>query len=179
MKYIGYDVSVMGNHEFTSLDAMSSIYDYLENDTTLTLHPVLAANLYNSTELTLPRPYHKISSWAMERRIASWDGEIRTARAGTCRNTGITSQRQHAVVEKIRPPDEADGCDFIILSYHSSGSTCGDLSLGVNGNQIARLSRTPPGSIGHRRPDLHGLLNDTFKNAAGDDVLVVNGGGYS
>ena len=48
LKYIGYDAAVLGNHELNfGWNAMSSIYNYLQNDNaTYGAVPVLAANLY-------------------------------------------------------------------------------------------------------------------------------------
>jgi 2',3'-cyclic-nucleotide 2'-phosphodiesterase (5'-nucleotidase family)/uncharacterized protein YjdB len=188
MKYIGYDVSVLGNHEFNyDWDAMSSIYDYLENDTTAYASiPVLAANLYNSDGTNAFTPY-------ITKDILVGDESVRIGILGM-ENTdctrwdvpenypGITfATDSTAEVEKYVPLMKADGCDFIILSYHSGlGSTSGDLSLGVNTeNQIARVIANTAGIdmviAGHDHSTAYS--NDTFKNAAGDDVLVVNGGG--
>ena len=187
LKYIGYDAAVLGNHEFNyDWDAMSSIYDYLESDGTYDSVSVLAANLYNADGTNAFTPYitkditvgdqtFKIGILGLENTDCTrWD---------VAENyPGITfASDSTAEVEKYIPLMQAEGCDFIILSYHSGmGSISGDLTFGVNTeSQIARVIANTDGVdmviAGHDHST--GYTNNTYKNASNEDVLVVNGGG--
>ncbi len=187
LKYIGYDAAVLGNHEFNyDWDAMSSIYDYLESDGTYDSVSVLAANLYNADGTNAFTPYitkditvgdqtFKVGILGLENTDCTrWDVSENYP--------GITfASDSTAEVEKYVPQMQAEGCDFIILSYHSGmGSISGDLTFGVNTeSQIARVIANTDGVdmviAGHDHST--GYTNNTYKNASNEDVLVVNGGG--
>ncbi|MCR5060611.1 MAG: hypothetical protein K6A80_06220 [Saccharofermentans sp.] len=79
------------------------------------------------------------------------------------------------------PQMKAEGCEFIIVSYHAAlGNDSDELEFGVNSeNQGLRLLEST-GDIdllilGHDHSS--GYSNDLFPDKDGNDVLVVNAGG--
>ena len=196
LKYIGYDVSVLGNHEFNyDWSAMNSIYDYLEDGTNgYASVPVLAANLYwdgttgghaagenaftpyITKDITVSGKTFKIGILGLENPdCPRWD--VPENYPGITFATDSTAE-----VNKYVPLMKDDGCDFIILAYHSGLGTADDnaLTFGVNTeNQIARVIAHTTGIdmviAGHDHST--GYSNNRYKNADDSDVLVVNGGG--
>ncbi|HWQ80126.1 MAG TPA: S-layer homology domain-containing protein [Anaerovoracaceae bacterium] len=197
MKYIGYDANVLGNHEFNyDWNAMNHIYDYLQADNEYDPVPVLAANLYwdgtdgisgHDAGANAFTPYItkdidvdgqtlKIGILGLENPdCPRWD--VPDNYPGITFATDSAIEVQH-YVSKMRTED---GCDFIILSYHSGmGTTTGALQYGVNTeNQIARVIENTTGVAiviaGHDHST--GYSNHTYKNKNNDNVLVVNAGG--
>ncbi|MBE5775021.1 MAG: hypothetical protein E7337_14005 [Clostridiales bacterium] len=193
---IGYDAFVLGNHEFNyEWMGMSAVYDWLEESGV----PVLAANVYydgsddvhGAGENALT-PYvvktiavnghdHKIGILGMENTdITRWDlpanyPGLQFVSPGNDKCLISTEARKYLDLMK------AEGCEFIIASYHSGlGSADKAVTFGENSeNQGARLIRETDDIalliLGH---DHSAAYSNTYEtNAAGEPVLVVNGGG--
>lgn len=89
-------------------------------------------------------------------------------------------------VTQLRKPaaDGGEGCDFVIVSYHSGmggNNITGDLTIGTNTeNQVARMVAGNTGIdlviAGH---DHQSYRSRTAKDANGRDIPVINGGGSS
>lgn len=84
-------------------------------------------------------------------------------------------------VERYVPKMKAEGCDFVIVSYHSGlGDTEGELVFGTNTeNQVARMiAQTTDVDVVVAGHDHSSAYSNTYlKNKDNKDVLVVNGGG--
>ena len=196
LKEIGYDAFVLGNHEFNYPWAlMSGIYNDLEDNGV----SVLAANVYydGSTDghqagENVLTPYliktvvvngheHKIGILGLENTdITRWDVEANYPGMIFAHPDNDGYQISYEVNRYI-PQMKAEGCEFIIVSYHAAlGNDSDELEFGVNSeNQGLRLLEST-GDIdllilGHDHSS--GYSNDLFPDKDGNDVLVVNAGG--
>ena len=193
---IGYDVSVLGNHEFNyPWTTMSQAYAYLEGRGV----PIVTANLYydgsdgvHESGENVFTPYlvktfeingteHKIGVLGFENTDCTrWDvpanypGMVFAHPDNTELSMAWEAQRWIPVMQ-------AEGCEFIIVSYHSgTGSASGDLVFGQNTEgQVTRMIAECEGIdmviAGHDHSSAYS--NTYLKDKNGKDVLVVNGGG--
>lgn len=196
LKEIGYDAFVLGNHEFNyAWDLMSDTYRWLEENGV----PVLAANAcYDGSDpaheagenvftpyiiktITVNGHEHKIGILGFENvDITRWDlpinyPGIRFVHPG---NDEFSNARE---AELYIPRMKAEGCEFIIVSYHGGiGDTDFSLFFGLNSeNQAMRMISETEGIDflinGHDHST--GYSNTSITNAAGKEVPLVNGGG--
>lgn len=209
-KYIGYDAFVLGNHEFNySWNVMKQVYDYMEadnidvdnNGTNEKSVAVLAANIvYKETKDGNAAGDNVFTPYTIkEVSVGSGGGIVKVGILGL-ENTDCTrwdvddnypnmnfadlSNTEYSMakeVDKYVPMMQADGCDFIIVSYHAGlGSTDGELEFGVNTeNQILRMIKETDGIdmviSGHDHNNSYS--NNKYPNKKGEDVVVVNSGG--
>ena len=196
LAHIGYDVSVLGNHEFNyPWTTMRKAYDYLEENQV----PVVTANLYyDGTDGIHARgenvftPYliktfelngqtHKIGVLGFENTDCSrWD--VPANYPGMVFAHPDNEKLSMAwEAQRYIPQMKAEGCEFIIVSYHSgTGSATGELVFGQNTEgQVTRMIAECEGIdmviAGHDHSSSYS--NNYFKDKNGKDVLVVNGGG--
>ena len=196
LREIGYDAFVLGNHEFNfDWNLMSETYRYLEENGV----SVLAANVvwdgtdgiheagtnaftpYIVRNVKVGEHEHKIGILGLENTdISLWDMPAKFpglmfAHPGN--STHSISQEAKRYVEEMR----ASGCEFIIVSYHSGlGDMDKPLTFGENSDQQGmRLIKETEGVnmviLGHDH--FSGYSGNVYPNAAGQDVLAVNGGG--
>ncbi len=196
LREIGYDALVLGNHEFNfDWDMMSDTYRYLEENGV----SVLAANVlwdgsdgiheagtnaftpYMVRSVMVGGHEHKIGILGLENTdVPRWDLPDRYpglmfVHPGNSRFS-IAKEAQ-SYVEEMR----ASGCEFIIVCYHGGlGDTDKPLSFGVNTDfQGMRLIKETEGInmvvLGHDH--FGGYSGNVYPDAAGKDVLVVNGDG--
>ncbi|MCD8117071.1 MAG: 5'-nucleotidase C-terminal domain-containing protein [Oscillospiraceae bacterium] len=192
MAYIGYDALILGNHEFNyAWDTMSDIYEYLEGEGV----PIVVANLYyEDTGERVFSPY-------LLKTITVGDQEVTIGVIGL-ENTDCTrwdvadnypgmifaSPENESLdlayeVQKVQDEWAEAGIDpdFVIVCYHGALGTESDtLTYGVNTeNQVLHIIRNTTGVdmviSGHDHSTAYS--NNTYTNAAGEEVLVVNGGG--
>ena len=193
---IGYDVSVLGNHEFNyPWTTMSGIYEYLAAQGI----PVVTANLYyDGTDGVHARgenvftPYviktvsiggneHKIGILGFENTDCTrWD--VPTNYPGIVfahpDNTELSMAWE---AQRYIPQMQAEGCEFIIVSYHAgTGAATGTLTFGLNTeDQLTRMIAECEGIdlviAGHDHSSAYS--NTYLPDKNGDSVLVVNGGG--
>lgn len=205
LKYIGYDASVLGNHEFNyAWDTMKHIYDWMELGTADTSYDpvaVLAANLYwtetkggNTAGENVFKPYiikeidvdgqpFQVGILGLENTDCTrWD--IADNYPNISFSAPNNPTRDMAIeAEKYVTEMKDAGCDFIILSYHSGrGEPDGDLSFGTNTEgQILRVISKTEGIdmviAGHDHSSNYS--NKPYPNKNGEDVLIVNAGGTS
>ena len=196
LKEIGYDAFVLGNHEFNfDWDVMSSAYRYLEENGIA----VLAANIFRdgrdeeheagsnaftpwiTKTITVNGHGHKIGILGLENTdISRWDLPSRYPglRFNHPENTTCS------IVVEAEPclaRMREEGCEFIIVSYHSGlGNEDKPLAFGENTtNQGLRLIHGTRDIdlliLGHDHTS--GYSNNYYPNALGRNILVVNGGG--
>ena len=193
---IGYDVSVLGNHEFNyPWTTMSGIYAYLATRGV----PVITANLYydgtdgvHEPGENVFTPYlvktvdvlgteHKIGVLGFENTDCTrWD--VPDNYPGILFSHPDNPERSIAwEAQRYIPMMQAEGCEFIIVSYHSGlGSTSGELVFTQNSEgQVARMIAECEGIdmviAGHDHSNAYS--NTYLQDKNGKDVLVVNGGG--
>ena len=193
---IGYDAFVLGNHEFNyEWKGMNAVYDWLEDSGV----PVLAANVYydGSDGVHVAgenafTPYvirtvavnghdHKIGILGMENTdITRWDLPVNyPGLQFVCpgNDRWLISAEARKYLERMK----SEGCEFIIASCHSGfGSADNAVTFGVNSqDQGLRLIRETDEIalliLGHDHSAAYS--NTCEANAAGESVLVVNGGG--
>ena len=195
LREIGYDAFVLGNHEFNyDWNLMSDTYRYLEDNGV----PVLAANVIwdgsdgiHEAGTNAFTPYlvrsvmvggheHKIGILGLENTdVPIWDLPVRYpglmfAHPGNSNRS--LSQEARPYVEEMRTA----GCEFIIVSYHGGlGAADKPLVYRVNSDQQGmRLIKETEGInmviMGHDH--YSGYSGNVYRDAAGKDVLVVNGG---
>ena len=187
---IGYDASVLGNHEFNySWDTMQDARAYLEAQGVSTI----CANLYyEATGENVFTPYiiRNIKVGSVNFRVG-----ILGLESTDCTRWDIPDNYPGIIFHHPDNPEcsiawevshyvplmKADGCDFIIVSYHGgTGSSTGDLIFGSNTeDQATRLIAETTGVdmviAGHDHSSSYS--NTYIKNKDGKDVLIVNGGG--
>ena len=193
---IGYDAFVLGNHEFNyEWRGMNAVYDWLEDSGV----PVLAANVYYDGSdgvhiagenaftpyviktITVNGHDHRIGILGIENTdITRWDLPINYPGLQFI-FPGNDKWLISAEVRKYLDRMKAEGCEFIIASCHSGlGSADGAVTFGVNSqHQGLRLIRETDNIalliLGHDHTAAYS--NTCEVNAAGESVLVVNGGG--
>ena len=207
MKYIGYDVSVVGNHEFNySWKAMSDIYAYLESDVEgMKSLPTACANLYYDGTDGVHAAGESVMTPYITKNLKDSKGDnvkvaILCLVTPDCTRWDVPdnypgmrfshpdnpslSMRWEA--EKwVKVIEEKESPDFVIVAFHSglgSGAADEDLVYGVNteGQVLSLLQGTTGIDMiiaGHDHSESYS--GKTYKNANGEDVLVVNGGGNS
>lgn len=193
---IGYDAFVLGNHEFNyDWKPMRNIYTWIEKQGI----PVLAANVvydgsgpdhkqgenaftpYIIKTIAVGGREHKIGILGLENTdIERWDlpvnyPELQFVHPG---NEEFSIARE---AEPYLAEMRAEGCEFIIVSYHSGiGNGEGELRYSTNSdNQGLRLVRETEDIdlliLGH---DHSGGYSGSYEmNRADEPVLIVNGGG--
>ena len=207
MKYIGYDLANLGNHEFNyAWDTMDATYDYLaEDEEGLAGLPTVCANLYyDGTDGVHEAGENVMTPYTTKRfedekgnqyKIAilcfvtpdctRWDvpDNYPGMRFSHPDNPDLSirweAERYLDIIEDKEAPD------FVIVAFHSgAGSAVADEDLvyGVNTeNQVYSMIAGTVGIdmviAGHDHSESYS--NKTYKNAQGEDVLVVNGGGNS
>lgn len=200
MKYIGYDAATAGNHEFNyAWSTMEDIYAYLNTDVEgLKSFPAVCANLYYENGENVLQPYTTKTVKASDGsdiKVAilcfvtpdctRWDVPanypgMRFSHPG---NPGISIRWE---AEKwVAEIQEKEAPDFLVVSFHSglgSKTADEDLIYGANTeNQVYSMIAGTTGIdmviAGHDHSESYS--NKTYKNADGNDVLVVNGGGNS
>ena len=196
LKEIGYDAFVLGNHEFNfSWSMMSGVYRYLEANGVA----VLAANaVWDGTDgtheagsnaftpwiartVTVNGHAHKIGILGLENcDVTRWDlPERYPGLRFTHPGNGSWSMAEEAA--PYLAAMRAEGCEFIIVSYHGGlGSADDPLAFGSNTeSQGLRLLQEAGGIdmliLGHDHSS--GYSGDRYPGASGREVLVVNGGG--
>ena len=205
MKYIGYDVANTGNHEYNyAWNTMSAIYDYLEADME-GLSPVasLGANLYyDGTDGIHEAGTNVMTPYIIKNMKDTKGNDVKVAVLAfvtpDCTRWDIPdnypgmrfyhpdnayrSMRWEA--EKwVAAIEEAEDPDFLIVTFHSGlgdGSADENLIYGTNTeNQILSMISGTTGIdmviAGHDHNSSY--TGKTYKNANGEDVLVVNGAG--
>ena len=200
MKYIGYDAANSGNHEFNyAWDTMADIYAYLESDVEgLKSLPAVCANLYYADGSNVLTPYvikNLKDSAGKDVKVAilcfvtpdctRWDvpDNYPGMRFSHPDNPALSIRWE---AEKwVKTIEEKEAPDFVIVAFHSGlGAAVADedLTYGVNTeNQVYSMIAGTTGIdmviAGHDHSESYS--NKSYKNAEGEDVLVVNGGGNS
>ena len=200
MKYIGYDLANLGNHEFNyAWDTMADIYAYLETgEEGLSSLPTVCANLYYADGSNVMTPYITKTlkdSAGNDVKVAilcfvtpdctRWDvpDNYPGMRFSHPDNPALSIRWE---AEKwLKVIEEKEAPDFMIVAFHSGlGAAVADedLTYGVNTeNQVYSMIAGTTGIdmviAGHDHSE--GYSNNTYKNADGEEVLVVNGGGNS
>ncbi|MCD7761015.1 MAG: 5'-nucleotidase C-terminal domain-containing protein, partial [Clostridiales bacterium] len=192
MVYIGYDALILGNHEFNySWNTMSDIYDYLESNGV----PIIVANLYyESTGERVFQPYllKTVEVGGQEVTIGiiglentdctRWDVEDNYP--GMIFSAPDNPSLDLAVeVQSVQDEWAAAGIDpdFVIVCYHGALGDGGDTVTyaETTENQVLHIIQNTTGIdmviSGHDHSTSYS--NNSYQNADGEDVLVVNGGG--
>ena len=187
---IGYDASVLGNHEFNySWQTMQDARAYLEDQGVSTV----CANLY--MEDTGENAFIPYITKNIKVGTKIFTIGILGLESTDCTRWDIPDNYPGIIFHHPDNPEcsiawevnhyvplmKAKGCDFIIVSYHGgTGSSTGELDFGVNTeSQATRMIRETTGIdmviAGH---DHSASYSNTYiKNKDGKDVLIVNGGG--
>ena len=205
MKYIGYDAANTGNHEYNyAWNTMSDIYDYLEADVE-GLSPVasLGANLYyDGTDGIHEAGTNAMTPYLIKNMKDTKGNDVKVAILAfvtpDCTRWDVPenypgmrfyhpdnayrSMRWEA--EKwVAAIEEAEAPDFLIVAFHSglgNGSADENLIYGTNTeNQVLSMIQGTTGIdmviAGHDHNSSY--TGKSYKNANGEDVLVVNGAG--
>ena len=196
LKEIGYDVFSPGNHEFNyPWETMEKVYQWFDSQGV----NVISGNIcYDGSDKShnagdnVFEPYsvktvkvngndHKIGILGLENcDIGRWDLPVNYPGLIFVHpdNKDYSMAKE---AEKYISQMKDDGCEFIIVSYHGGlGSFSSPLSFGDNtqhqGKRIIEENKDIGLLItGHDHSDDYS--NTFVKDAAGKDVLVVNGGG--
>lgn len=192
LAYIGYDASILGNHEFNyPWSTMSDIYKYLEENGV----GIVCANLYyKDSDKRVFDPYMLKTVEVAGQEITigiiglentdctRWDvednypGMIFAAPENTSMDLAYE-------VQKVQNEWETEGIDpdFVLVCYHGALGTESDtLTFGVNTeNQVLHIIQNTSGIdmviSGHDHSTSYS--NNMYTNKSGEEVLVVNGGG--
>lgn len=197
LKEIGYTASVLGNHEFNyPWEVMQENYRWLEESGV----PVLAANIcqdgteagtnagdsaftpYIIKQIAVNGHVHKIGILGLENcDIPRWDLPYNFPGLQFV-HPGNSDFSMTEEVNLFLPEMKAQGCEFIIVSYHGGlGDAAGtELVYGVNtANQALRMimeSHDIDLMInGHDHTA--GYSSSMIANADGREIPLVNGGG--
>ena len=198
MKYIGYDAATAGNHEFNyAWSTMSDIYDYLNTDVEgLKSFPAVCANLYyeNGDNVLLPYTTKMVkASDGSDIKVAilcfvtpdctRWDVPDNYPGMRFSHPDNPNLSMRWEAQKWVSEIQEKEAPDFLVVSFHSglgSNTADADLIYGANTeNQVYSMIAGTTGIdmviAGHDHSESYS--NKTYKNADGDEVLVVNGGG--
>lgn len=195
---IRYDFSVLGNHEFNyGWDTMEEVRDYLCMAGVLTV----TANLYyDGTDGVHAKGENVFSPYILQ-TVTAGDKGYRVAIIGfentDCPRWDVADNYPGIVfthpdnttgsmaweAERYIDMAKADGADFIIVAYHSGlgdGADPEDIEFGKNSeNQILSMIKNTEGIdmviAGHDHSTSYS--GNKYKDKAGNDVIVVNGGG--
>ncbi len=197
LKEIGYTASVLGNHEFNyPWELMRENYRWLEENGI----PVLAANIchdgteagtkagdsaftpYIIREITVNGHAHKIGILGLENcDIARWDLPYNYPGLQFV-HPGNSDFSMTEEVNLLLPEMKAQGCEFIIVSYHGGlGEAAGEKpEYGVNTASQALRVITESHDIdlminGHDHTSVYS--GTVIANADGRKIPLVNGGG--
>ncbi|MEG2441570.1 MAG: 5'-nucleotidase C-terminal domain-containing protein, partial [Acetivibrio sp.] len=208
-KYLHYDAFVLGNHEFNySWETMNKVYQYLESNvidvnndgTPEPSVPVLAANIvyekddqaghkanqevfkpYTTKDFVIDGQSFKVGILGLENMDCTrWDipDNYPNMRFAHLENKEYSMAYEAQMnVDKMK----AEGCDYIITSYHSGlGTADGELKFGVNTeNQILRVIANTTGIdmiiAGHDHSSSYS--DKEYEGKDGKKIRVVNGGG--
>ncbi len=207
MKYIGYDVSNVGNHEFNyAWGTMSDTYDYLAtDDATGKGLPTVCANLYyDGSDGVHAAGENVLTPYVIKTLKDSNGNDVKVAviafvtpdctrwdvpnnypgmRFSHPDNTKLSMRWEAEKYVKEVQTKEAP--DFVIVAFHSglgAQTADADLIYGANTeNQVLSLISGTEGIdmvvAGHDHSS--GYSGKSYKNKNGEDVLVVNGAGGS
>lgn len=196
LKEIGYDAMVLGNHEFNYPWAtMCRVYDWLEESGV----SVLAANAcYDGTdgvhqrgenvfgthivrEVTVNGHSHKVGVLGLENTdITRWDIPANYPGIQFAHPDNVDYDQAQEAARYIAQMRE-DGCEIIIVFYHGGlGDVDEELVFGLNSdNQGMRIIQNTEGIdlliLGHDHSNAYSCT--TVMDKAGQEVLIVNGGG--
>ena len=202
MKEIGYDAATVGNHEFNyAWDLMNDVRAYLADGTQGNVVTSLCANLYydgtdgvhtKGENVFTPYMFKTFTVGGKDYKIAiigfentdcpRWDvpdnypGIVFTHPDNT---TGSMAWEAEKYIAKVK----AEGADFIIVAYHSGlgdGAAPEDIEFGKNSeNQVLSMIKNTEGIgmviAGHDHSSSYS--GEKYKDKAGNEVIVVNGGG--
>ena len=196
LKEIGYDVFSLGNHEFNyQWDTMDRVYQWLDSNGV----DVISGNIcYDGSDKshnagdTVFEPYtvktvkvsgndHKIGILGLDNcDITRWD--LPTNYPGmTFVHPDNKDYSMAKEAGQYISQMKNEGCEFIIVSYHGGlGDSSSPLSFGDNTqNQGWRIieENEDIGLLIAGHDHSNDYSNTFVKDAAGNDVLVVNGGG--
>ena len=196
LKEIGYDAFVPGNHEFNfEWDNMRGVYQWLDENGV----PVLAANIcHDGSDPACARGDNAFTPYII--KTISVNGHDHKIGILGFENTDITRWDQPANYPGLMfrhpendtwsmaweaglylPQMKDEGCEFIIVSYHSGMGEAGSgLRFGINTeDQGARMIRESEGIdfviLGHDHTSSYS--NTSRTDRAGKQIPVVNGGG--
>ena len=202
MKEIGYDAATVGNHEFNyAWDLMNDVRAYLADGTQGNAVTSLCANLYydgtdgvhtKGENVFTPYMFKTFTVGGKDYKIAiigfentdcpRWDvpdnypGIVFTHPDNT---TGSIAWEAAKYIDKVK----AEGADFIIVAYHSGlgdGAAPENIEFGKNSeNQVLSMIKNTEGIgmviAGHDHST--GYSGNKYQDKAGNEVIVVNGGG--
>lgn len=202
LKEIDYDAATVGNHEFNyAWDLMNDVRAYLADGTQGNAVTSLCANLYydgtdgvhtKGENVFTPYMFKTFTVGGKDYKIAiigfentdcpRWDvpdnypGIVFTHPDNT---TGSIAWEAEKYIAKVK----AEGADFIIVAYHSGlgdGAAPEDIEFGKNSeNQVLSMIKNTEGIgmvvAGHDHSS--GYSGKKYEDKAGNEVIVVNGGG--
>ena len=198
MKYIGYDLATVGNHEFNyAWDTMADIYAYLEKDVE-GLGNVLpaCANLYYEDGTNVVDPYGiKIlkDSNGNDVKVAilafvtpdctRWDVPDNYPGMRFYHPENAYRSMRWEAEKWVKVIEETEAPDFVVVTIHSGlGDAVADENLVYGENTENQVYSMVAGTTGidmviagHDHSSSYS--GNTYKNANGEDVLVVNGAG--
>ena len=198
MRYIGYDLCTVGNHEFNyAWNTMNDIYKYLESNVEGLKKVVPAcANLYYEDGTNVLDPYMiktlknengdelKVAILAfVTPDCTRWDvPDNYPGMRFTHPENPYPSIRWEA--EKwVKEIEEKENPDFVVVTFHSgTGASVEDEDLVFGVNTEGQVTSMIAGTTGidmviAGHDHSAGYSNTFIKNADGEDVLVVNGAG--
>ena len=202
MKEIGYDAATVGNHEFNyAWDLMNDVRAYLADGTQGNVVTSLCANLYydgtdgvhtKGENVFTPYMFKTLTVGGKDYKIAiigfentdcpRWDvpdnypGIVFSHPDNT---TGSMAWEAEKYIAEVK----AEGADFIIVAYHSGlgdGAAPEDIEFGKNSeNQVLSMIKNTEGIgmviAGHDHSSSYS--GKKYPDKAGNEVIVVNGGG--
>lgn len=207
LKYLDYDALSLGNHEFNyKWGTMAKVYDYLRSDADVDgdgeADPVnvISSNLvydgtdgvhaadenvftpYITKDIKVGEQTLKVGILGLENTdCPRWDisDNYPGMRFAHMANEDFNLAKE---VDLYVPQMRAEGCEFIIVVYHSGlGTDTGELKFGYNTeNQAKRILANCDSEIdmmvlGHDHSNSYS--NTKYEDKHGRQVLAVNGGG--